>query len=86
MERLISKSKNDVEVKEKYQVKISNRFEVYENLDDNVDINRACGSISKNIKALATDSLGYDGLMMSVQKYFIKGSRINCNDCRLQVE
>jgi hypothetical protein len=31
---------NDLEVKEHYQVKISNRFAGLENLDDNVDIIR----------------------------------------------
>jgi hypothetical protein len=33
---------NDVEVKEKYQVKITNRFAALENLDDDMDISRAC--------------------------------------------
>jgi hypothetical protein len=32
---------NEVEVKEQYQVKISNRFETLENLNDDVDITRA---------------------------------------------
>jgi len=52
-----------VEVKEKYQVKISNRCEALENLDDdddnndyNVDINRACKNIRQNIKASASES------------------------------
>jgi hypothetical protein len=31
----------DIEVKEKYQVEISNRFVALENLDENVDINSA---------------------------------------------
>jgi hypothetical protein len=57
-----------VEVKEQYQVKISNRFATSKNLDDDnnddddnddVDINRAGDSIRENIKVSATNSLGY---------------------------
>jgi hypothetical protein len=32
---------NDAEVKEQYQVKITNKFAALENFDDNADINRA---------------------------------------------
>jgi len=45
MERLNLKKLNDVEIKERWQVKISNRFAALENLDDGddtVNINRAC--------------------------------------------
>jgi hypothetical protein len=48
MERLNFKKLNDIEVKGQYQVKISNRFEALENLDNDnndVDINRAWESI-----------------------------------------
>jgi type II secretory pathway component PulK len=38
MEELSLKKLNDVEVKEQYQVKISNRFAALENVDDDVDI------------------------------------------------
>jgi hypothetical protein len=45
MERFNLRNLNDVEIKEMYQVKISNRFAVFENLDDDddddVDINSA---------------------------------------------
>jgi len=47
MKRVNLKKLNDVEVKEQYQVKISNRFAALENLDDDVDINRAWESIRK---------------------------------------
>jgi hypothetical protein len=33
-----------VEVKEQYQVNTSNRFAVLENLNENIDMNRALGS------------------------------------------
>jgi hypothetical protein len=32
---------NDAEIKEQYQVKITNRFASLENFDDDVDMNRA---------------------------------------------
>jgi hypothetical protein len=40
-ERFNLRKLNDVDVKELYQVKISNRFAALENLDDDVDISRA---------------------------------------------
>jgi hypothetical protein len=42
---------DDVEVKEKYQVVISNRFAALENLDESLDINTAWESIRENIKS-----------------------------------
>jgi hypothetical protein len=45
-----------VDVKEQYQIKISNRFAALENLDGDFDINRTLKSIRENIKASATDS------------------------------
>jgi hypothetical protein len=57
------KKLNNVEVIEQYVVKISNRFAVLENLDDDdydyVDISRACENIRENIEASATVSVGY---------------------------
>jgi hypothetical protein len=51
---------NNVTVKGQYQVKITNRFAAEENLnDDDMDINRSWESTRKNMKALATESLGY---------------------------
>jgi hypothetical protein len=41
MEGFSLKKLNDVEVREQYQVKISNRFPALENLNDNTDIKRA---------------------------------------------
>jgi hypothetical protein len=41
---------NDADVKEQYQVKITNRFAALENFDDNVDMNRAWENIRENIK------------------------------------
>jgi hypothetical protein len=41
MERLNLKKLNQVEGKEQYRVEISNRFAALENLDNELDINRA---------------------------------------------
>jgi hypothetical protein len=59
MERFNPKKLNDVEVKEQYQVKIKNTFAALENLDNDVDINRACDSSRENMKASAAEILGY---------------------------
>jgi hypothetical protein len=47
------------EVKEKYQVEISNRFAALESLDESFDINNAWENIRENIKTSAKDNLGY---------------------------
>jgi hypothetical protein len=46
---------DDVDVKEKYQVEISNRFAALESLDESFDINNAGESMRENIKASAED-------------------------------
>jgi hypothetical protein len=53
---------NDVEVTEKYQVEISNRFAALESLDESLDIINAWESIRENVKTLAKDNLGYHRL------------------------
>jgi hypothetical protein len=50
MERFNLKELDEVEAKEQYRVEISNRFAALENLDDDVDINRAWEAIRENIK------------------------------------
>jgi hypothetical protein len=58
LERFDLKKMDDVEVKEKYQVDISNRFAVLESLDETSDINNAWESIRENRKTSAKDNLG----------------------------
>jgi hypothetical protein len=58
-ERFNLKKLNDVDGKEQYRVEISNRFAALENLDSEVDINRASETIRENIKISAKESLGY---------------------------
>jgi hypothetical protein len=53
---------SDVEVKEKYQVEISNRFAALENLDESLGINSAWQSIIEYIKASTKENLGYNRL------------------------
>jgi hypothetical protein len=59
MERFHLKKLNDVEIIEQYCVEISNRFAALQNLDDEVDINRACKTVTENIKISVKVSLGY---------------------------
>jgi hypothetical protein len=62
VERFELKKLDDIEVKEKYQGEISNRFAGLESLDESFDINNAWESIRENIKTSAKDNLGYHRL------------------------
>jgi hypothetical protein len=62
VERFDLKMLDDVEVKGKYQVEISNRFAALESLDESFDINDAWESIRENIKTSAKENLGYQKL------------------------
>jgi len=57
-ERFNLRKLNELEVKEKYQIEIKNRFAALENLDVDEDVNRAWENIKENIKTSATESLG----------------------------
>jgi hypothetical protein len=61
-ERFDLKKLDDVEVKEKYQMEISKRFEALESLNESFDINNAWESIRENIKTSAKYNLGYQKL------------------------
>jgi len=65
LERFDLRKLDDVEVKEKYQVEISNRFAALENLDESLDINSAWENIRENIKISANENLGYHRLKHS---------------------
>ena len=49
---------NELEVKEQYQIEITNRFAALEDLDVDEDINRAWENIKENIKTSAKESQG----------------------------
>ena len=57
-ERFNLRKPNELEVRKQCQTEITNRFAALENLNDNVDINRAWESIKENIKTSAKESLG----------------------------
>jgi hypothetical protein len=59
LERFNLKKLDDVEVKEKYQVEISNRFAALERLDESFNINSVSESIRENIKTSAKGNLKY---------------------------
>jgi hypothetical protein len=69
LERLDLKKLDDVEVKEKYQVEISNRFAALESLVESFDINNAWGNIREIIKTLAKENLGYQNLKHNKPRY-----------------
>ena len=48
----------ELEVKEKYQIEIKNRFAALENLNVDEDVNRVWENIKENIKTSAKESLG----------------------------
>jgi hypothetical protein len=58
VERFNLKKLNEVEGREQYRVDISNRFAALENLDAEVDINRARETIRENIKISNKERLG----------------------------
>jgi hypothetical protein len=62
LERSDLKKLDDVEVKEKCQVEISNRFTDLESLDESFDINNAWESIRENMKISAKNNLRYQKL------------------------
>jgi len=57
-ERFNLRKLNELEVKNKYQIKITNIFAALENLNVDEDVNRAWENIKENIKTSAKESLG----------------------------
>ena len=49
---------NEPEVREQYQIKITNRSAAFENANDYEDINRTWENIKANIQTSAEESLG----------------------------
>jgi hypothetical protein len=50
LQRFDLRELNNAEVKEQYQIKITNKFAALEDFDVNVDMNTACENIRENIK------------------------------------
>jgi hypothetical protein len=85
--------KLDVEVKDKYQVKISYRFAALENLDESLDINSAQESIRDNIKTSAKENLGYHRLKCNkpwfddeCSKLIDQRKQANYRGCKIQAK
>jgi len=51
---------NEPEVREQYQIEITNRFAALENSEDDEDVNRNWENIKENIQTSAKESLGLD--------------------------
>jgi len=49
---------NEPEFRERYQIKITNRFAALENVNDDEDVNRIWENIKENIRTSAEESLG----------------------------
>ena len=56
---------NEPEVREKYQIEITNRLAALENLNDDEDVDRTWENIKANIKTSAKESLGLHELKQS---------------------
>jgi hypothetical protein len=69
MERFDLKKLNKVDGKEQDLVEVLNRLAALENLDTEVDINRAWDSITENINNSAKESLGYYELRNHDERY-----------------
>jgi 50S ribosomal subunit-associated GTPase HflX len=59
MEKFNHKKLNEVEGTEQYRVEILNKFASLENLGEEVAINRAWETITRNITISAKENLGY---------------------------
>jgi hypothetical protein len=59
---LTLKTVNDVEVKKKYHLEISNRFAASESLYESFENNNAWETITENIETSAKGNLGYQKL------------------------
>ena len=78
MERFNLRKLKDLEVKEQYEIEITNRFAALENLNDSEDLNRAGQNIQENIKTSAKESLGLYELKQ--HKPWFDGEFLHCLD------
>jgi hypothetical protein len=69
MERFNLKKLNEEEGTEQYHVEILISLTALENLDTDVDINRAWESVGENIKISAKESLGFHELKKHKQRF-----------------
>jgi len=58
VERFNLRKLSELQVRQQYQIEITNRFAALENLNDSQDINRAGKNVKENIRTSAKESLG----------------------------
>ena len=71
---------NESEVREQYQIEITNRFAALENSDDDEGVNRTWENIKENIQTSAKKSLGLDEFKQN--KPWIDEECLGCLDQR----
>lgn len=69
MQRFDIQKLNNMKVKKQYQVKITNRFRAFKNLDENMNISMAQESIRENTKISAEEFLGQYELLWYKQLF-----------------
>jgi len=84
---------NEPEVREQYQIKITNRFAALENMNDYEDVNRIWENIKENVQTSAEESLGVHELKQNKAwfdevclVFWIKGSGLKCSGYRIQAK
>jgi len=84
---------NEPEVREQYQIEITNRFAALENLNDDEDVNRTWENIKENIQFSAKESLGLHELKQNKSwcdkeclGFLDQRKRSKCSGYRIQAE
>ena len=84
---------NESEVREQYQIDITNRFAALENPDDDEDVNRTWENIKEDIQMSAKESLGLDEFKQNKPwfdeerlGFWIKGSGLKFSGYRIQAK
>ena len=84
---------NEPEVREQYQIEITNRFAALENSDDDVDVNRNWEKIKENVQTSSKESLVLDEFKQNKPwfdeeclGFWIKGSGLKFSGYRIQAK
>jgi len=82
---------NEAEVREHYQIEITNRFAALENLNDEEEMYRTWEHIKENKNSSAKESLGLHELNQNKHcfdeeclGFWVVGSGLNCSGYRIQ--
>jgi len=92
-ERFNLRKLNELGVKKKYQIEVTNRFAALQNLNGDENVNRVCENIKGNIKTLAKESLGLHEWKQhkpwfdkECVDFLDRESRLKCSAYRIQAE